>query len=132
MIRKDLDTATAAWTVATPSTVQFGAHDITLTNRIETARRHAIENYEKDLKVVQELETKLGVTRRWVPEDQEWKDAGHLVANRKFQRALDHLEGLVVARIFELSKMNRAGTGELPWPLVSYLITDNTSRLQTS
>lgn len=114
-IRKDLDVAMAAWTVATPATVQFGAHDIASTNRVETTRRHAIENHEKDLKVVQELETKLGVTRRWVPEDQEWKDAGRLVANRKFQRALDHLEGLVVTRIFELSKMNRAGTGELPW-----------------
>ncbi|KAG1903499.1 uncharacterized protein F5891DRAFT_923828, partial [Suillus fuscotomentosus] len=33
-----------------------------------------------------------------------------LVANHKLQRALDNLEGLVVARIFELSKMNRAGT----------------------
>jgi hypothetical protein len=84
-----------------------------LTNNIETTRRHAIENHEKDLKVVQELEMKLGVTRRWVPEDQEWKDAGRLVANRKFQRALDHLESLVVARIFELSKMNQAGTGKL-------------------
>lgn len=55
---------------------------------------------------------KLGVTRRWTPDDIEWKDAGRLVANRKFQRALDSLEGLVVARIFELSKMNRAGTGK--------------------
>ncbi|KAG1796091.1 hypothetical protein EV424DRAFT_1306802, partial [Suillus variegatus] len=109
--KKDLDAATAAWTVTTPSTVEFGPRDIASTNRIETTRRHAMENYEKDLKAVQELETKLGVTRRWEQEDQEWKDVGHLVANRKFQRALDHLEGLVVARIFELSKMNQAGTG---------------------
>ncbi|KAG1727459.1 uncharacterized protein EDB91DRAFT_1239526 [Suillus paluster] len=62
------------------------------------------DNYEKDLKIVQELEVKLRVNT-------EWKDAGCLVANRKFQWALDSLEGLVVARIFELSKMNRAGTG---------------------
>ncbi|KAG2058969.1 hypothetical protein BDR06DRAFT_980317 [Suillus hirtellus] len=109
--KQDLDTATAAWTVATPNTVQFGAREVALTNKIETARRHAIENHEKDLKVVQELEMKLGVTRRWVPEDQEWRDAGRLVANRKFQRSLDQLESLVVARIFELSKMNQAGTG---------------------
>lgn len=105
--------------MATPNTVQFGARDVALTNKIETARRHAIENHEKDLKVVQELEMKLGVTRRWVPEDQEWRDAGRLVANRKFQRSLDQLESLVVARIFELSKMNQAGTGELTWLHVS-------------
>lgn len=97
--------------MSTPRTIQFGAHDVTSTTRNETARRHAIENYDKDLKVVQELEVKLGITRRWVPDDQEWRDAGRLVANRKLQRALDNLEGLVVARIFELSKMNRAGTG---------------------
>ncbi|KAG1720454.1 uncharacterized protein EDB91DRAFT_1240413 [Suillus paluster] len=56
-------------------------------------------------------EVKLGVSCQWTLEDTEWKDAGHLVANQKFQRALDSLEGLVVARIFELSNMNRAGTG---------------------
>jgi hypothetical protein len=100
-----------AWAVSTPRTVQFGTHDVTSTTRNETAWRHAIENYDKDLKVVQELEVKLGITRRWVPDDHEWRDAGRLVANRKLQRVLDNLEGLVVARIFELSKMNRAGTG---------------------
>ncbi|KAG1905546.1 uncharacterized protein F5891DRAFT_976459 [Suillus fuscotomentosus] len=109
--RKDLDAASMAWAVSTPRTVQFGAHDVTSTTRNETAWRHTIENYDKDLKVVQELEVKLGITRRWVPDDPEWRDAGCLVANRKLQRALDNLEGLVVARIFELSKMNRAGTG---------------------
>ncbi|KAG1805499.1 hypothetical protein EV424DRAFT_1474356 [Suillus variegatus] len=109
--KKDLDVASAPWSISTPSSASFGSRDIATTIRIETARRHAIENYEKDLKVVQELEVKLGVTRRWTPDDIEWKDAGRLVANRKFQRALDSLEGLVVARIFELSKMNRAGTG---------------------
>ncbi|KAG0693826.1 hypothetical protein DFH29DRAFT_1006902 [Suillus ampliporus] len=109
--KKDLNAASAAWAVLTPSTVEFGARDMASTTRTETARRHAIENYDKDLKMVQDLEVKLSISRRWEPEDQEWKDAGRLVANRKFQRALDHLESLVVARIFELSKMNRAGTG---------------------
>ncbi|KAG2126569.1 uncharacterized protein EDB93DRAFT_1273720 [Suillus bovinus] len=88
----ELNAASAAWAVSTLSTVQFGAHDI-------------------DLKMVQELKGKLNITRGWVPKDQEWKDAGCLVANCKLQCVLDHLEGLVVARIFELSKMNRAGTG---------------------
>ncbi|KAG2343102.1 hypothetical protein BDR05DRAFT_976169 [Suillus weaverae] len=109
--KKDLDAATAAWTVTMPSTVEFGACDIASMNRMETTRRHAMENYEKDLKAVQELEMKLGMTCRWEQEDQEWKDMGHLVANQKFQHALDHLEGLVVAQVFELSKMNQAGTG---------------------
>ena len=85
--------------------------NVRATRQIETTRRHALENYEKDLRLVQELENKLGITRRWVPGDAEWKNAEHLVTNRRYQRAVDHLEGLIVARIFELTKMNRAGTG---------------------
>jgi len=75
-------------------------------------RRHAQENYEKDLKAVQELEGHLGISRRWVPEDEEWQAAARLVANRKYQQVLDNLERLVVSRIFELSKMNQSGTGK--------------------
>ncbi|KAI6018897.1 hypothetical protein BKA83DRAFT_4464818 [Pisolithus microcarpus] len=88
---------------------KFEASRVTRWN--ETLRRHAQENYDKDLLVVQELERKLNISRRWVPEDKEWQNAGRLVANREYRRALDNLESLVVARLFELTKMNRAGTG---------------------
>jgi len=81
--------------------------------RLETAWRHAQETYDKDLATVQELELKLEIPSRWKPGDVEWQNAGRLVAQRKYQRALDNLESLVVAHIFELRKMNRAGTGEL-------------------
>jgi hypothetical protein len=81
------------------------------TRKAESIRRHALKDYERKLKFVQVLECELEVTKRWVPEDAEWQRVGRLVANRKYQRALDRLEGLVVARIFELTKMNRAGTG---------------------
>ena len=74
--------------------------------RLETARRHAQETYDKDLVVVQELELKLEIPSRWKPGDVEWQNAGRLVAQRKYRRALNHLESLVVARIFELRKMN--------------------------
>ncbi|KAF9229996.1 hypothetical protein BU15DRAFT_57705 [Melanogaster broomeanus] len=75
------------------------------------AFRHVQEAYEEDLRSVQALEIKLDIPQRWEPEDDAWQNAGHLVANREYRRALDHLESLVVARIFELSKINRAGTG---------------------
>jgi hypothetical protein len=81
------------------------------TASLETARRHAIEGYEKDLRIVQELEIKLGIQVRWVPGMPEWVDAGNQVAMRKYQRALDQLEGLIVARMFELTKMNMSQTG---------------------
>ncbi|KAG2072025.1 hypothetical protein BDR04DRAFT_1191770, partial [Suillus decipiens] len=72
---------------------------------------HALEDYERNLRLVQALEHNLRIINHWVPEDGEWQKAGRLMANRKYQCALDHLEGLVIARIFELAKMNRAGTG---------------------
>ncbi|KAG1906113.1 uncharacterized protein F5891DRAFT_1125597 [Suillus fuscotomentosus] len=43
--------------------------------------------------------------------DPDWQNTGRLVTNQKYQHALDMLEGLVVACIFELTKMNRSGTG---------------------
>jgi hypothetical protein len=79
---------------------------------METARRHALENYEKDLKAVQVLEVKLALEKRWERGGDEWLSAGRLVAMRTYQRALDTLEGLIVARMFELTKMNRSQTGE--------------------
>ena len=101
----------ANWSQAMPQNLSSYMANTQATRQTETARRHALENYEKNLRLVQDLENKLGISRRWVPGDPEWEDAERLVSNRKYQRAIDHLEGLVVARIFELSKMNRAGTG---------------------
>ena len=86
-----------------------GRRDITRIT--ETARRHVIETHDRDLRAVQALEMKLEITRRWTPEDAEWREAGRLVAMRKYQRALDVLEGLIVARMFELTKMNQSQTG---------------------
>ena len=84
--------------------------NVCTTRQAETVRCHALENYEKDLCLVQELENKLGISQHWVSGDPEWENTKCLVANQKYQHAVDHLEGLVVARIFELTKMNRAGT----------------------
>ncbi|KAF9056704.1 hypothetical protein BJ165DRAFT_1399313, partial [Panaeolus papilionaceus] len=81
------------------------------TQRKETARRHAQEITRKDLLRVQELERKLEIKVRWKQRDPEWKAVEKLVKQRKYQRALDSLEGLVVSRMFELSKMNMSGTG---------------------
>ncbi|KAJ6459907.1 hypothetical protein C8R45DRAFT_1056176 [Mycena sanguinolenta] len=81
------------------------------TRRLETQRRHALETFSKTLAAVQDLEVRLGVVRRWEPEDAEWVAAANMVVNRRYQRALDELEGLVVARMFELSKAHMSDTG---------------------
>jgi hypothetical protein len=78
---------------------------------METKRRHALETRDNDLAVVQSLELKMGVEHRWTPSLPEWSAAADLVGKRRYQRCLDELEGLVVSRMFELTKMNMSQTG---------------------
>ncbi|KAI6156950.1 hypothetical protein BKA82DRAFT_25914 [Pisolithus tinctorius] len=109
--KKDLDLKSALWDVTTPSDLKDYAMYTCKTQKVETARRHAVEMYNKDLCIVQDLESKLNIDSCWTPERPEWHDAARLVTKRTFQCALDHLEALVIARIFKLSKMNHVGTG---------------------
>jgi hypothetical protein len=78
---------------------------------LETKCCYALENQDKDLLVVQELEVKLGVIVRWLPAHAEWKTAVILVGKCRYQRCLDDLEGLIVSRMFEITKMNMSQTG---------------------
>jgi hypothetical protein len=101
-----LKEARLAWLSYVP-----GAQD--QTNALERAQRHAQENERKLLADVQALESKLDIRTRWTQGSKEWDDAAELSHNSQYRRALDKLEGLLVARIFELSKMNVSGTGML-------------------
>lgn len=98
------------WQNTTPADIESGQSDHT--SKTETTRRHAWETHNINLKAVQALESRLGIHPRWNPESPEWQEAGRLVSMRKYRRALDTLEGLIVARLFELSKMNRSQTGK--------------------
>jgi len=69
--------------------------------------------HDKDLIAVQLMEKRLNIRDRWAPESEEWKAAAKLVLMRQYQRCLDTLEGLVVARMFELTRMNMSQTGKL-------------------
>ena len=81
------------------------------TQSLETERRHAQEVEAKDLIIMQNLEVRMGVLRRWGPADDEWRQVAEMVGKRRYQTCLDSLEGLVVARMFELTKMNMSQTG---------------------
>ena len=108
LLMKSRCTLAAATNAFTNTTL--GTQDFTRTT--ETKRRHALEKHDKDLAVVHALELRLGGISRWVVGSPEFEEAAKLVSMRKYQRCLDDLEGLVVARIFELTKMNRSQTGE--------------------
>ncbi|KAJ3802985.1 hypothetical protein GGU11DRAFT_849655 [Lentinula aff. detonsa] len=103
--------ATREWVSYTPGNISqaFGRAD--QTRRIETQRQHAIENRNDLKKEVQMLEVQLGVKDRWTSGSEDWEKAKKMVAMAKYQRALDKLEGLVVARLFELTKLNMSRTG---------------------
>jgi hypothetical protein len=77
----------------------------------ETKLRHATENVTRDTEAVQHLELRLDIQAQWTKISEEWKAMAVLVAKRRYQRCLDALEGLIVSRMFELTKMNMSQTG---------------------
>ncbi|KAF8131317.1 hypothetical protein K438DRAFT_2132070 [Mycena galopus ATCC 62051] len=74
-----------------------------------TTRRHAKENYDRAVETVQTTERRLSIEVRWTTEDPEWIQAAELVTMRRYRRAINMLEGLVVKRILELTKVNQSG-----------------------
>ncbi|KAF8207400.1 hypothetical protein K438DRAFT_1904642 [Mycena galopus ATCC 62051] len=69
---------------------------------VNLADRRAVET-------VQTTEHRLSIEVRWTTEDPEWIQAAELVTMRRYRRAIDTLEGLVVKRILELTKVNQSG-----------------------
>ena len=62
--------------------------------------------------VVCDFEDALKVQVRWTPGMKEYDDAKAYLTERKYRLALDHVERLVVQRLFELQKTHLASTGE--------------------
>lgn len=82
---------------------------------LERARHRLAEKRQLCLHTVHDLEAKLciHVDDRWVPGQREWVQAMDLIDKRVYHKAIDRLEGLLVARLSELAKMNMAMTGKL-------------------
>lgn len=98
-----LKAATAVFDSMVPGTQDF-------TWVSETKWQHSQEKHDANLEVLQALELWLG-TQWWVMGSVGWEEAEKLVTECKYQWALDNLEELVVARIFEHTKMNWSQTG---------------------
>ncbi|THU78591.1 hypothetical protein K435DRAFT_824088 [Dendrothele bispora CBS 962.96] len=81
------------------------------TLELEAHRRHTTET-RQDLKSrCQLLERKLGISVRWKPGSDEWDKTKLMVQRQCYRKCVDRLESLVVAHLFELSRMHRAHTG---------------------
>jgi hypothetical protein len=84
-----------------------------LTRSIETHQRQLIEKRDRCLDCIHELERRLNIVEPWIRGSDKWLAAQEKLQKRDFRKALDALEGLVVSRLFELSKMNMSQTGAL-------------------
>ncbi|KAJ7772501.1 hypothetical protein B0H14DRAFT_3590063 [Mycena olivaceomarginata] len=99
-------------TLFVPSTIAAGyAEAASATRRIETQRRHALEVEVRARAAVHDLELQLVIATRWAPGDEKWIEVSAMLSKRRYQRALDHLQGLIITRMFELAKCNMSGTG---------------------
>ncbi len=87
---------------------------------IETSRRQLLEKQDKALERVQELERTLKISTCWTIGSEKWNEAKKLVTTWVYCQCLDHLEGGLVSQLFELTKMNRSGTGMQNHSLVAY------------
>ena len=81
------------------------------TQVVETKCHQLMETYKMNIRFVQILDAKLH-TPHWKADGPECMAAMKLLSMLKYQHSLDHLEGLIVTCIFELSKANRSPMGK--------------------
>ncbi|KAF9060057.1 hypothetical protein BDP27DRAFT_1495133 [Rhodocollybia butyracea] len=110
--------------------VQMSVQALDQTNSLETKCRHEEENEEKLIPDIQALESKVEIQKHWVEGGEKWNAAKKSVKEGAYWKALDSLEKLLIAQMFEMARPNISGTGELPlgypgsgnhipnWPLI--------------
>ncbi|KLO06443.1 hypothetical protein SCHPADRAFT_917527 [Schizopora paradoxa] len=90
---------------------EFYGQEASRTRRKETTKKHGYETVITLQRAAADFEAKLGIDERWQPDFEEYQDACRSANELDYHYAVDRLEFLVVSRMFELSKLNRAGTG---------------------
>lgn len=85
--------------------------DLSKTRKAEAQRRIARERYNQLIEDVVIMEVKMGISIRWQPTDTAYLEAVKYIAERSYHRALENLQCLVIQRLFELNRLNLAGTG---------------------
>ncbi|KAG6819386.1 hypothetical protein H0H93_012292 [Arthromyces matolae] len=87
------------------------AQGLSDTRRADTARRSLNDRHIRLLDDITQLEDRMNITKRWTPASPEYQRTAKYICDRKYERALDKLEKLVIQRLFELHKLNLANTG---------------------
>ncbi|KAL1724895.1 hypothetical protein EV714DRAFT_222321 [Schizophyllum commune] len=94
---------------ADPSSLGYTARQVT---GIRTWATTSIAKYVAHHEVVVDFELQHSIETRWLPDCPEYQQAVKVVEQRRYRRALDNLERLVVQRFFELTKLNQSGVGK--------------------
>ncbi|KAG1849095.1 hypothetical protein C8R48DRAFT_778679 [Suillus tomentosus] len=94
-----------------------------VTKAHEAECRAAHNKLALEMNAVLDLERQLDLMKRWTPHDPKYQEALKYLNNRRFIHVVQHLEGLVVQRLFELAKANLAGTGYKMRQQISNAIT---------
>jgi len=89
-------------------------------NIYERKHRNEEENERKLISDVHALEACLNIEVRWVEGCEEWVEAKKMVKEAVYRKALDKLECLLVARMFEMARLNVSGTGERVYFFVDF------------
>ena len=79
--------------------------------KVRTRYRTTYSRWTAHNEEVCRYEEEHGIDVRWAPESPEYNDALLLSGQRKYRRAVDKLERLVVQRLFELTKLGMNGVG---------------------
>ncbi|KAG1735668.1 uncharacterized protein EDB91DRAFT_1238175 [Suillus paluster] len=98
----------------------------------ETDYASALRKYELQLNVVENFEQHHGIRERWTPHHPDYVKAAQYSQERQFIRLVEELEGLVVRRLFEMSKANLAGTGYKMRKYISKAITRRSAAIRTA
>ena len=93
--------------------------DASATRRLESARRAATDGLLVSIRAIEDLEGKLNIGQSWTEDDPAYQEAERYLRRRDFHRALDKVQQLVVQRLFEMSKANIAGMGNVILSILS-------------
>ncbi|KAF7334099.1 hypothetical protein MVEN_02315700 [Mycena venus] len=88
--------------------------------RVRTRYRTTWAKFLAVQETVCRFEEEHSIEERWSPESKEYQDALLLMTEKRYRTALAELERLVVARLFELTKLNMSG--------VAYKLRDKISK----
>ncbi|KAK1216235.1 hypothetical protein PQX77_021149 [Marasmius sp. AFHP31] len=106
--RSDADQALAKFNAMNRGEGNFSLQE---KSRIRSKKNTTFQRWSALKEEVCNFEIDSGIAERWAPDGEEYRDALMGMSGRRYRRALEKLERLVVQRLLELTKLNMSGVG---------------------